>query len=273
MSLSQKYNTSKKIISRLQYKDFDLPAAEYLSASNPVISEYLKNFFKKTETNSQRELVGFSSPSPLSNLRRSNTSPKSLARTDFDDSPYKNLITILVALKDERLLQETEWAENRFESIIKTIDVILDKSGNNFMEGPDYRELHKDKCLLTNACLLFHLYPLEKYKRKLHQDYWNGSFFDDFPGAISFDVLGNALTILYEIASKTQMESIIKFFMNTLLSTSREYTWQDGFMLMAMLKSGKRNLIEFVVEGCEKFPVENVNQAVLFVRIMDELQK
>lgn len=39
---------------------------------------------------------------------------------------------------------------------------------------------------------------------------WNGRYFRDYVGTEHFDILGNALAVLYEIADENQMESIFE---------------------------------------------------------------
>jgi hypothetical protein len=159
-----------------------------------------------------------------------------------------------------------------------------------------------DKTVLTNACLLYRAYDLlsevcahdkikqiyvdtgyhrifnnefienallhkksaEKIKQIIQNDFWNEEYFNDYPSANKFDLLGNSLTIIYGIASKEQSELI--FNQALLLSTpfgikttetflpplnEKEKTVMDrdnaviwpftnGFILNAMIMTGGR---------------------------------
>lgn len=138
--------------------------------------------------------------------------------------------------------------------------------------GADWRDTRvdlDDKAVLTNACLLYQAYMTMKMEDKalrvkdiIQSRFWNGAFFDDYPGCHSFDILGNALAVLYDIADETQRETIFQ----TVLASSTPYgfpmqetflpalndeedrilkqdkaviwPWINGFMLQAMLEKG-----------------------------------
>jgi len=95
---------------------------------------------------------------------------------------------------------------------------------NDLILGADWRDVREDlndKAILTNACLLYEMYRVlgmqtnaDKIKEILQTKFWNGEFFNDFDGNSSFDILGNALAIQFEITSYEQRESILKCAMN-----------------------------------------------------------
>lgn len=85
--------------------------------------------------------------------------------------------------------------------------------------GGDWRDIRDDlddKPVLTNACLLYRVGQPDEANRVskvLNDSYFNGNFYLDFPGAsgpAAFDVLGNALAILWGIASPARAESIFQ---------------------------------------------------------------
>lgn len=149
---------------------------------------------------------------------------------------------------------------------------------NGLIFGGDWRDTRldlTDKFLLTNNCFLYQTYKLlgdtkkaEALKAKINEKFWAGSYYRDYIGVDDFDTLGNALTILFDIAVKENWSSIIKTAGNldtpygyklngvTLSPKSEEETavmlrtnqfgviWPfiHGFMILAELKAGESEL-------------------------------
>jgi len=129
--------------------------------------------------------------------------------------------------------------------------------------GADWRDIRDDlddKPVLTNACLLYRAYQVlgetesaKKVKDILNQKYWVSNNFEtvrnkmnnkyllygmndyfsdhfcDYPGSTSFDMLGNALAILYDIADKDQTESIFRY-VTTNLRTPAGFKTTETFL-------------------------------------------
>lgn len=93
-----------------------------------------------------------------------------------------------------------------------------------------------DKAVLTNACYLYKAYLTLGFNNEalkileiLRRDYWNGTYFRDYPGVDGFDILGNSLTMLYNIATKNQVESILEYTVQN-LTTSHGFKMTDTFL-------------------------------------------
>jgi len=172
---------------------------------------------------------------------------------------------------------------------------------NGLIAGADWRDVREDlddKTILTNACFLYQAYKLmdtlstecetdPKYfhnqnKMKdivnlIQTKFWNGFYFNDYPGCQKFDLLGNSLVILYGIANESQTESIFNYvttsvgphgiptaetFLPPLNEKERQVMKRDaaviwpftnGFMLEAMLASGNQKWIDYAINEFNKW--------------------
>ena len=110
---------------------------------------------------------------------------------------------------------------------------------DGLIHGADWRDTREDlndKAVLTNACYLYKAYKIfnlddeaEKVKEILKRDYWNGTYFRDYPGSDGFDILGNSLTVLYDITTEDQMNSIFEYAMEN-LSTPYGFKMTETFL-------------------------------------------
>ncbi|AYV81125.1 MAG: glycogen debranching enzyme alpha-1,6-glucosidase [Harvfovirus sp.] len=139
---------------------------------------------------------------------------------------------------------------------LKYVESILN---NGLIVGSDWRENKdlKDKTLLSNCCLLKEVYNVlgEKDKaanvlNKLNE-FWNGTYFDDYSGNHSFDVLGNSLAITFGIATDVQTEMIFNHAMSLFtpygIPSSPETIspFISSNMLFAMASRGGWKWVEF----------------------------
>ena len=163
---------------------------------------------------------------------------------------------------------------------------------SRLIHGADWRDVREDlndKTVLTNACLLFQAYKLlsvvqmkfengimwtltkEKasyISEYISNNFWNGTYFIDYPGTDNFDLLGNSLAIRFFLTNDEQKESIFNYamtlsgpngiktteiFLPALNQKEKEIMERDsaviwpftnGFMLEAMLCSGMSNWVD-----------------------------
>ncbi len=110
------------------------------------------------------------------------------------------------------------------EKALRYVETHLMRDGLVF--GGDWRDTRPDlddKFLLTNNCLLYRAYALmgelgdrgkrgkaRVLKELINDRFWVGSYYRDYVGVDDFDTLGNAFTILFDIASREQWASIIQ---------------------------------------------------------------
>jgi len=145
---------------------------------------------------------------------------------------------------------------------------LLDDGKKILFQGADWRDTREDlddKCVLTNACLLYKAYLSmddEKsaaiVKKYLNDEYWNGLYFIDYPnpttpaeadvnvdvnyenkttpaglsasaGPAGFDLLGNSLACIYGVANHEQRKIIFSYPM-TKLSTPFGFKMMDTFL-------------------------------------------
>lgn len=97
-------------------------------------------------------------------------------------------------------------------------DHLLDENG--FIKGSDWRDTREDLdtvAILSNACLFYQVHKLLFQPVKAHQLslsiqklLWNGSFFRDYQGTEHFDLFGNALAVIFGIATISQIDLIFE---------------------------------------------------------------
>lgn len=179
---------------------------------------------------------------------------------------------------------------------------------DGLIAGADWRDVRMDlddKNVLTNACLLYEAYkqllnvidmhknknydmPIDhvphnisedmaKTKKLIQEKYWNGTYFVDYPGSDKFDLLGNSLVVLFDIANEIEKESIFNYamslsgpagikttetFLPALTPKEKEvmdrdgaviWPFTNGFMLDAMITKGGPKWIEFAKKEFTKW--------------------
>ena len=130
------------------------------------------------------------------------------------------MLFIIAVYQDPRLHSDRVFRAKALPAIDRAISYIKGKCVDGLVPGADWRDVRDDldtKCVLTNACLLDEAFSRHGIDTsgiiiKLQKEYWNKElgFFDDYPGANSFDILGNALAILNHIPTDEQREQIFK---------------------------------------------------------------
>jgi hypothetical protein len=131
----------------------------------------------------------------------------------------------------------------------ETIEILLDASAmalkyvetilvDGLIPGADWRDTRidlNDKNVLTNACLLYQAYKVlnenekaDRIKDIIQEKYWNGKHFVDYPGSDKFDILGNALAVIYDISDFLQRELIFAYTMT--LSTPYGFKMEETFL-------------------------------------------
>jgi hypothetical protein len=144
--------------------------------------------------------------------------------------------TILMNSTRKTLANKCTILMNSARKALAYVETILK---DDLIQGADWRDTREDlddKQVLTNQCYLYKAYKILGFDVKamkimqiLNRDYWNGSYFKDFPGSDRFDILGNSLTVLNEIASKDQMDLIFEYAMNN-LSTPHGFKMTETFL-------------------------------------------
>ncbi len=167
------------------------------------------------------------------------------------------------------------------------------KNGQGLIRGADWRDTRPDldtAYLLSNNVLMHRalrlLFPTESVKPMagvINAEFWNGQYFRDYVGSDEprtspdeFDTFGNALAILYGIASPEQAASILDkvqeldtdfgYRLNTVTLPPKNEAEADlmsrisqtgviwpfvhAYMLLAALHAGRRDLAE---EGFHKW--------------------
>ncbi|ARF12521.1 glycogen debranching enzyme alpha-1,6-glucosidase [Klosneuvirus KNV1] len=187
-----------------------------------------------------------------------------------------------------------------YQAIHRTMKYIEDNIlDNGLIHGADWRDVREDlddKTVLTNACFLYRAYELmikiakqcnsdyspyenniQFVKNRIQKDFWNGIYFNDYPGCIKFDIFGNALVVLYGIATEDQSERIFNHVktisgphgiptFETFLPPQTEkekqvmirdnaviWPFTNGFMLNSMLMSGDEKWISYATEEFKKW--------------------
>lgn len=122
------------------------------------------------------------------------------------------------------------WDINKHKMFMNSarhaLDYVKTILKDGLIQGADWRDTREDlndKAVLTNACYLYKAYKIfnldheaEKVMEILQRDYWNGTYFRDYPGSDRYDILGNSLAVLYDITTGDQMNSIFSYAMENL---------------------------------------------------------
>lgn len=155
------------------------------------------------------------------------------------DSEVLFIITVDRFLKNHPAVAEKtrKKLKDCSENALKYVETILDKE-HHLIPGADWRDTRldlNDKTVLTNACLLFNAYSIlgyilkaENVRKSIRSIFWNGKFFRDYPGCENFDILGNSLVVLYDIADEEQKDRIFKE--SLLLQTPFGFKMTDTFL-------------------------------------------
>lgn len=176
-------------------------------------------------------------------------------------------------MKDRCIILEHE---GHIKAALNYVESVLMKDGLVF--GGDWRDTRpdlNDKFLLTNNSFLYQAYKLlgdtkkaDALKAVINGSFWTGSHYRDYIGVEDFDTLGNALSILFDVAPTERWDSIIQssealdtsygYKLNgvTLPPKSKEETavmlrtnqfgviWPfiHGYMILAALKSNREDI-------------------------------
>jgi hypothetical protein len=191
------------------------------------------------------------------------------------DSEVLYIITLCEFLLSESASALTDVEYKKLSgSALNALNYIKTISTDKLILGADWRDVREDlnnKPVLTNACLLYKAYSMVykkeeslEIKKILNEKYYNGTYFVDYPGSDSFDILGNALAILYDIADSTQTENILNYVKSIttkfgvkmcetflpplndeedcIMIRDKAVVWPfvNGFMLLAMIHHAKK---------------------------------
>lgn len=187
------------------------------------------------------------------------------------DSEVLFIITVAEFLK----LHPTSPINNiLIDSSHLALQYIQTQLKDDLIAGGDWRDTRldlNDKTVLTNACLLYKAYitlnEIDKathVKNIIHEKFWNGNYFKDYPESNTFDIMGNSLAILYDLADSNQRELIFthimeletpfgfkmtETFLPALSTTEKElmnkhhaviWPFTNGFILNAMILKGRQ---------------------------------
>lgn len=158
------------------------------------------------------------------------------------------------------------------------VETVLMQDG--LIRGVDWRDTRPDldgKFLLTNNCLLYQAYLLsgetrkaQKIKDEINKQFWAGTYYRDYPGTNEWDTLGNALSILFDIAPRERallvferaekLDTPFGYKLNSVTlppKNSKEaelmkrinqfgviWPFIHGFMILAAIKAGMYELAE-----------------------------
>ncbi len=152
---------------------------------------------------------------------------------------------LVKTLKKQNDFPDTDKYTLLMNSARHALDYVKTILKDDLIHGADWRDTRddlNDKAVLTNACYLYKVYKIfnlheeaEKVKKILQKDYWNGTYFRDYPESDSFDILGNSLTVLFDIATLDQMNSIFEYAMEN-LSTPHGFKMTETFLPALNLK-------------------------------------
>jgi len=209
-------------------------------------------------------------------------------------SPWTRDSELLFVLGVYRYVERTNdidilvYLEPSIKRAISYIETRLLSGG--LICGVDWRDTRPDldgQPLLTNNCFLYKMYLMrgetiraEQIRREINQKFWTGNYYRDYPGTDDWDTLGNALAILFDIASEEHILSILNkaedfntpsgYMLNSVTlppKTSKErelmnrvnqygviWPFIHGFMILAALKAGKKNIASVQFEKWNALP-------------------
>jgi hypothetical protein len=122
---------------------------------------------------------------------------------------------------------------------------------DGLVPGADWRDTREDlndKCVLTNACLLYKAYTALSMRDKatqikniLQEKFWNGEYFIDYVGCDNFDILGNSLAIIYGIVDNSQTNSIFEY---AVANIQTEFGFKMSDTFLPALDEKERTIME-----------------------------
>ena len=96
--------------------------------------------------------------------------------------------------------------------IDKTVSYVEEHMKDGLLIGGDWRDSVpelRDKALLSNNVILYKMYShmgeeekADALKERINNMFWNGEYYEDFPGSGSFDSLGASLAVLEGVVPK-----------------------------------------------------------------------
>lgn len=220
-------------------RDTVLAATQALGYNHPAIHAQLDHVIKRQKRNGKMPILyvtdtaAFVARKTLQMHAKGGKVPFMLRR--YRESGEAGLANLTPSTRDTEILfiiaatedSRSASAEHRARitaAVYKARDYVLGmtKTSGGFITGADWRDVRDDldtKCVLTNACLLHRAlenindcnFNVDVHEQKISKAFWREDlgFFDDYRGANSFDILGNALAILYGIATEAQAMRII----------------------------------------------------------------
>jgi len=193
------------------------------------------------------------------------------------DSEILYILSVLELMNRTRDYSIVETHNDYVGQALVYIETSLVKE-NGLVHGGDWRDTRldlDDKFLLTNNCFLYRMYEFLNLPHKasavqeaIKRNLWTGSYFRDYVGVENFDTLGNALAILYGLATEDNAAFIFKkaesldtlygymlndvtlppksaaeeLIMNRTKQVRVIWPFIHGFMILAAVKSGFRDL-------------------------------
>lgn len=134
------------------------------------------------------------------------------------DSEFLFVIGVMKYVRKAQDQQFFIQRKRNLEKAIAYIEVNLMKNG--LIYGVDWRDTRPDldgKFLLTNNCFLYQAYSMlgednkaRGVRDEINRRFWNGTYYRDHPDTDDWDTLGNALSILFDVAQPEYAKSIFK---------------------------------------------------------------
>jgi hypothetical protein len=174
------------------------------------------------------------------------TPPPFMLRRWLDSPNQVGLYTLTPSTRDSEVLfvaaaaRYAEICPPVARAVERAMECVSQLLVDGLIPGADWRDTRDDlddKCVLTNACHLHRAYALSGLGVEAEgvasaiAARWNGSFFEDYPGCTTFDLLGNALTLLLHpnVATPAQAEATIAFALDK-LRCKGGFALQDTFL-------------------------------------------
>lgn len=192
------------------------------------------------------------------------------------DSEILYLLGVAVYYRRTRDLVFWERHCPHVDKAVKYIKNELSYQG--LVYGTDWRDTKPEfnrVMLLTNNCFLFEAYKqlgmhleADNLRDMINKHFWTGKYYRDFIGTDNFDTLGNALAVIFKVASSDKLDSVIEeamkmntefgFKLNSVTLPPKNeaekklmerinqdgviWPFISGFMVIALYKAGKREL-------------------------------
>jgi hypothetical protein len=201
------------------------------------------------------------------------------------DSEVLFIITVHEFLKNH---VDIHIKETLIKACSKALEYVRNILKNNLIPGADWRDTRDDldhQTVLTNACLLYQAYLVMNQKEEADQvaqiiksQFWNHEFFLDYHGSNNFDLIGNSLAVLFDLANENQRELIFQHVINNysspfgfimkdtflpalseeeklIMASDKAVIWPftNGFMLHAMIIKGNQKWKDIAQEEFKKW--------------------